>query len=400
MSWLIRIWAAFQIILCICQSSYGANEDSVNEDSNEQNKKKLCQKALAHQHLINKKSKIIREWKSLASQQSPELILEHKLSEMLDSLAKSIKEKQVDPFSLTSLAPEYSPDKVVSEYQKLRRIVFSYLDQEQSLARTEREVLLEWFDTAILESTQVLQKNVEEKNKRAEKLRLDIAMFAHDLRTPLSAAKIGASLFFSDAPFEKRQAVAARIVSNIDRVSKMLTDLVDAVRLERGEKIPLELEFFEAQKFIRETIEDLATIYGDRFILSLKPQHGTYVFWCKVSMRRVIENLIGNAVKYGKEGQVGITFFSNGELRLKKDWTEISVHNDGYIHKSELPFLFELFHRTKKARESGGEGFGIGLPIVRGQIVAHGGKVFVKSDKAKGTTFIIQLPTDARAFQR
>jgi signal transduction histidine kinase len=112
-------------------------------------------------------------------------------------------------------------------------------------------------------------------------------------------------------------------------------------------------------------------------------------------LRRVIENLISNAAKYGSPtGPITLT------LEKRASEIDISVHNVGNpLPREELLQLFDPFHRSSTADASPHVGWGLGLTLVRGVAEAHGGRVHVESTPEAGTTFTLSLPLDSRPFQ-
>lgn len=220
-----------------------------------------------------------------------------------------------------------------------------------------------------------------------------VSLLSHDLRTPLSAAKISAQLIQREADIpETTLALAARIVANMNRVDQMITDLLDANRIRSGEKIPLKIIGFDLTSLITNTLDELATIHGDRFVFDAPGAVEGY--WDKLSIRRIIENLCNNAIKYGS---------SLGPVTLKLNQiskqVEISVQNEGdIISPEDQKSLFQQFRRGEKAQGSGRKGWGIGLTLVRGVAEAHGGSVSISSDADRGTVFTVSLPIDTRNF--
>jgi signal transduction histidine kinase len=219
-----------------------------------------------------------------------------------------------------------------------------------------------------------------------------VSLLSHDLRTPLSVAKISAQLIQrrSSNP-EACQNLALKISHSIDRADEMIRNLLDANRIRSGEKLPLNLEHFEMSSFVQETLLDLATVHGDRFVL--KPSEKIEGFWDTQNVRRVIENLCNNAIKYGSNSPVILS------LEAADKFVKICVHNNGsIISEEDQKSLFQQFRRSHEAEESGKKGWGIGLTLVQGVAEAHGGNVSVKSEAGTGTIFTVTLPIDARPF--
>lgn len=220
-----------------------------------------------------------------------------------------------------------------------------------------------------------------------------VAAVSHDLRTPLTAAKMSSellSLKLSQDPVLCK--TAKRITKNMDRADGMIRDILDASSVNAGEKFPLKIQPCRLNKILSDVIEDLQEIHGDRFV-TLSEEH-IEGFWDIDGMKRIIENLVSNAIKYGKAGSE-ITVRSSGSEKT----ICLSVHNTGdAIPENELPFLFDQYKRAKTARLSGQKGWGIGLTLVKAITEAHGGRVTVASDAVSGTTFFVEVPRDSRKF--
>ncbi len=221
-----------------------------------------------------------------------------------------------------------------------------------------------------------------------------VATLTHDLRAPLTAARAAADLIARAPTKEDRvRSLAIRIVDAVDRTDRMISDLLDATRIHAGEPLPLRFEECDVRAIAREVCDELATHHGDRFRLDV--QGPTTGFWSPEGLRRVLENLASNAVKYG-DGSSPIT------VRLRRvDHRElVAVHNQGTIIPVEdQAKLFTMYHRTHGAQASGKKGWGLGLTLVRAIAEAHKGMVKVESYPIDGTTFTLDLPVDARTSQ-
>lgn len=231
------------------------------------------------------------------------------------------------------------------------------------------------------------QKRLEDERELRERF---VAALTHDLRTPLTAAKMSAQMLergISDPA--KLQKTAGRIADHMDRADEMIRDLLDAGRIKSGEKIALNLSECNLNALTGEVIEDLSIVHGNRFTVraASSPIRG---YWDYSAIRRVLENLLGNAIKYG---------FSSAPVTIElgqgadADAVQISVHNEGDpIPESLHADLFEPYRRSDLAQSGSQKGWGIGLTLVRGFVDAHQGRIYVKSRAGEGTTFFVELP--------
>jgi signal transduction histidine kinase len=186
---------------------------------------------------------------------------------------------------------------------------------------------------------------------------------------------------------------AARAADGVDRIDRMVQDLLDVMRVQAGGRLKLDLRECDLVEVARASLEELQTQHGDRFVLV----GAESVTGCvdPNALRRAIENLATNAVKYGAPLQpITITVHAVLQRAL------ISVHNEGsYIPTEEVETLFRAFHRSRGADEGSQRGWGLGLAQVRSVAEAHGGSIGVDSILDRGTTFVIDIPLDARPFQ-
>ena len=276
---------------------------------------------------------------------------------------------------VVNFSPERSPDGIV---QGFITCVFNI----DGLKLAEAKL-----NASYLEAN--LQKaRLEEERELRERF---VATLSHDLRNPLSAAKMGAELLTRHTnDFATITRVAALVANNIDRADQMIRDLLDANRIQAGEPLPVEIEACVLNEIAADTIGELVAIHGDRFALRADSRIEGY--WSKSGVRRVLENLCNNAIKYGAADRTVTVSISRAD-----DTAKIEVHNEGSaIPLDDQATLFDQYRRTKSARTGGQKGWGLGLTLCMGIANAHGGSVDVESSAELGTTFRVNLPVDAR----
>lgn len=222
-----------------------------------------------------------------------------------------------------------------------------------------------------------------------------VAALTHDLRTPLTVAKLGAFALARDArDASKGASIAARIGRSVDRAEALIRDLLDVSAIRAGERVALSVAECDLRAITQAAVEELAAIHGARFVLdAAEPIAGR---WDCSAVRRIVENLAANAVKYGApDTPITITLARRGER------VTIAIHNHGDpIPRDERELLFDPFRRADAALASAKEGWGIGLTLVKALADAHGGGVEVTSERGEGTTFSVWLPAETRAAAR
>ena len=283
---------------------------------------------------------------------------------------------------------QFRLEDLIREYALLRQVLVQVLEEDGELTAQERDTLHASIDQA---TTKACAGYVL---VQARFRRQFVAVLAHDLRGPLGAAKAAASLILRKPSGEDVPRWAARIVENVDRGDRMLQDLLDAMRAETGALQDLKLEESDLVEIARESIDHLRTVHGDRFVLAAaEPVRG----WFGVDpLRRAIENLLTNAVKYGASTRaITVT------VRRIHGRGFLLVHNEGsHIPAEQQETLFRAFQRLTGAETGEQRGWGLGLAQVRAVAEAHGGSIAVESLPELGTTFTIDIPLDARAYQK
>jgi PAS domain S-box-containing protein len=242
----------------------------------------------------------------------------------------------------------------------------------------------------LIQEVDIGRKEVSELKMERELREQFISTLSHDLRNPLAAAKLALDMI-KKTPEDLDENID-RVKKLIDRTDKMIRDLLDANRIKVGKEIPLNIEFSDMIQIVKESIETFSATSPStiEFIHEGKQIHG---FWDKEGLKRVFENLVSNALKYGDRSKaITVSVASLAEQIV------IRVHNFGApIRPEEQLAIFEQFHRSEGDLEK--EGWGLGLTLVKGLTIAHGGSIIVKSFPIEGTTFTVSLPLDARKLK-
>ena len=283
-------------------------------------------------------------------------------------------------------------------HHKLFGVLYVGLDADRPLTKRELRRLQALGDrlTVHLDNARLytdLRQQVEELGIERELRERFVSILAHDLRGPLSAAKMSAQLLIrrTDRVDDKGQSLAGRIERNLDRMDRMIRDLLDVSRVRGGQRLPLRLGRCDLGAVAEEVIEELSAAHGDRF--QLAKSDGILGIWSHEELHRALWNLGTNAVKYGASDRPITT-----RIERTPDGVRASVHNFGDpIPPEKRGRLFDLYSRL---REGTGTGWGLGLALVRACAEAHGGRVSIgESSGEAGTTFVLDLPSDSRPFQ-
>lgn len=218
--------------------------------------------------------------------------------------------------------------------------------------------------------------------KRAERFQRDfIAMLGHDLRTPLTTIRATAQLAARRGGY--RPETIATIIDQVDRMRRLIDDLTEMVGLEGGE-VHLRRSPVDLVHVVREVAE-ATRVQAESQPIRIETHEATVVGeWDRDRLVQVLQNLLGNAMKYAPDGEVVIKILDHG--------TEVHaavIDSGAGIAPDHLPHLFERFYR---ADVTGAGGLGLGLYISRMLVEAHGGRIWAASAPGRGATFTFALP--------
>jgi signal transduction histidine kinase len=216
---------------------------------------------------------------------------------------------------------------------------------------------------------------------------------AHDLRTPLTALKASAQLMHPSRPLppeDKLRDKFALVGRQVDRLARMVEDLLDTTRVEAGQ-LQLQLQAQDLGALVQEAVA-LHSDVSERHTLQLQlPPAPLLVPMDATRISQVLHNLLSNALKYSPEGgAVQVTVAQ--EQDAQGAWARVSVQDAGVgIPPEEHASIFEPFRRSRASRESI-PGVGLGLSVSRRIAHAHGGTIHLHSRPGEGSTFHLRLP--------
>jgi heavy metal sensor kinase len=209
---------------------------------------------------------------------------------------------------------------------------------------------------------------------------------SHELRTPLTIMRGNLELVARDPkmPADDRVAALRDAIDEAERMSRLVDDLLALARVDAGIAMP------DADVALGPLVEEVAlashAMAADRTITVHGAQDGVRVRGSEALLRRVVENLTDNAIKYTSPGgAIGLALSGeNGMVRL-------SVTDDGVgMTAEERAHVFDRFWRSDASRER--PGAGLGLSIAKAVVEAHGGTIEVASEPGEGTSFTVALP--------
>ena len=156
----------------------------------------------------------------------------------------------------------YLLTEVIFEYHILREVIFQILESEGPVTQAQRDIILDSIEQAVNDAA------VEFCGIHAEIQQKFINTLTHDLKTPITAAKMNADLILMRiADTDPLKGPAKRIVRNLQRLATMIHDLLDASRVRAGEALSLQYIDCDLQVMIREVVEEMAAVHGDQFVL-------------------------------------------------------------------------------------------------------------------------------------
>jgi signal transduction histidine kinase len=280
-------------------------------------------------------------------------------------------------------------------------VVLSGLDDEELAVRAVHQGAQDYLVKGLADGGTILRSiRYAIERQRLEAARQDLerqrdeffGSVSHDLRTPVAAIKAAVGVVLANEPPGMPPAMH-RLLGNIDlaadELSRLIDDLLELARLQAG-RVELLLSEVDLRDVVTRAVrplEPLIETSGQALLVHL-PAEPVLIAVDVQRFGRVVRNLVGNAQKYGRRGGT-IT------VALERDANEVSlaVADEGPgIPAEERERIFERFYRARRQATDGQVGSGLGLPIARGLVELHGGRLTVESEPDHGSTFRVRLP--------
>ncbi len=230
---------------------------------------------------------------------------------------------------------------------------------------------------------EIKNRELQEINRIRSQVVMEVS---HELKAPISSAisliKVVSQGYVEDE--ERQKDLLNRSIKRLDELLSLVRDMLD---LSRTTLYPEELSKEEWDiVLLAQEIAEENRHFADDYVVSLSVDAQAYsmpVFANRAMIRRVIENLVSNGIKYNKPGGKVII-----GLEKQDDGVLVSVYDTGQgMTEEEKEKLFELFYRGSKSKRDSREGTGLGLSLVKGIIEAHDTELIVESKPDEGSSF-------------
>jgi signal transduction histidine kinase len=232
---------------------------------------------------------------------------------------------------------------------------------------------------------------LETERRQVERLRTDLlSTISHELRTPLTLIRTSIGLLLdSDPDEEMRQRLLRNIKGSTDRMQALVTDLLDLARL-RSDRLELQIRRVDLGELVSGVVSLMRPLLDakEQRIELVIPMPAPAVPGDSRRLERVLLNLLSNANTFAPIG-------SEITIRMRQDTREVSIAVQDVgpgITAAGIPHLFEQFFTERTSSSRHNIGAGLGLPIAKGIVEAHGGRIWVESKVGVGTTVSFALP--------
>ena len=230
--------------------------------------------------------------------------------------------------------------------------------------------------------------------KEASRLKDEfVSVVSHELRSPLTPIRGFVQLVARDLAreggHESHVARLNSIAGHVDRMTRLVDDLLDVSRLKTG-SIEIRSRRTDMIELAEEVVRDRDATNSTHEIVLVTEPHPVIGDWDSDRLYQVLDNLIGNAMKYSPVGGV-VTVTAGSDPTTGDALVSVSDQGSG-ISPHDRDRIFSAFYRTREAAASQIAGLGLGLYICHELVAAHGGRLEVRDAPVRGAEFIVRLP--------
>lgn len=212
---------------------------------------------------------------------------------------------------------------------------------------------------------------------------------SHELRTPLTIIRGDLDVLLRRRRTPEEYEAAMRDVNDeVTRLSGLVEDLLTLARTDSGQ-VELAYELLALDALVVEVVEGMRRLAATRGVaVETRLAPDITLAGDVTRLRQLVANLLGNAIAYTPQGgRIAVT------LRAEAAWACLEVADTGIgIAADDLPYIFDRFFRTNRARARDQDGVGLGLSIARWCVEAHGGRIEARSTPGAGSVFTVLLP--------
>jgi hypothetical protein len=222
-----------------------------------------------------------------------------------------------------------------------------------------------------------------------------VGILAHDLRNPLSAIQMGATVLTMATENDQRLArVASNILRSAGRMGRMIEDVLDFTRERLGGAIPLKRERMDLEQLCREAVLEARAAHNNA-VVNFECAGELTGEWDRDRLAQVLSNLLGNAIQHGDGTAARLV------VRGESEEVVIAIHNAGLpIPREAMGSIFDPLVRSPPEGANPPNSIGLGLFIARAIVTGHGGQIDVTSSVDQGTCFTVRLPRFERENER
>lgn len=277
-----------------------------------------------------------------------------------------------------SSTTHYTVEQVVHEYIIFHRTLSDFLKSHNGYNEKVSDILKYVIETCILKSVGSFSRSIQNMQ---EKL---IGTLAHDIRNPLSVIGLSLEMIQDEEDKQWRDETLRAARRNLKKALGLIEGLMDGITVKAGEGMMLHFENVDVLHDIKWVHTESKEVYASEIILNCEKDSINGVF-DSTAIRRLLENLISNAVKYGSSRKP-ITI----NVADDKSEVTISVHNHGNpISQEQQTHIFKFLEKDKTG--SAPRSWGMGLTLAQIVTEAHGGHIKLESSKDQGTCFTVTI---------